>query len=75
MRNLHHQPDAVSRLSTGILSCTVLELLNDFQGIVHRTVGLYSLDADDSADSTGIVFKGRAVQWILLFRILHDSAS
>ena len=71
MGDLNHQAHAVPRLAGGVLARPVLQLFHDFQGVVHRLIGLDSLDADHSADAAGVVL--RTIAWIRL--LVHTVSS
>ena len=75
VRNLHHQSDTVSGLTAGILSGPMLQLLHDFQRVIHSPVALLAANADDSSDPAGIMLHRRTVQRVVLFRLHHMLSS
>ena len=56
MADLGENPDAVPDLPGCILPGAVLQLFNDFQGVVHDVTALSPFDVNDNSDSAGIPF-------------------
>ena len=67
---LEHQTHAVPNLTGGVLAGPVLQLLHNFQRVVHRPAGPLPPDADDGADAAGVMLVLLSVQPALLFHIL-----
>jgi len=65
MGDLEHNPHAVAHLSGGILPRAVLQMLYDFQRVIHHPVAPAPLNIDYCADPAGIMFKCAAVKALL----------
>ena len=62
VRDLHHQADTVTGLAAGVFAGPVLQFLNNLQSVVNRAMALLAPNADDRADSAGVMLKGFPVQ-------------
>ena len=59
---LHQDAHAVAGLPLGVLARPVLQLLHDFQRVVHRPVAGPAVYVHHGADAAGVVLKFRAVE-------------
>ena len=57
MGNLQKNTDAVARLSFGVLSGPVFQILYNFKRIFHSRPALFSFNIHDCSDSAVIMFK------------------
>ena len=65
MGDLEHNPHAVAHLAGGVLPRAVLQMLYDFQRVIHHPVAPAPLNIDYCADPAGIMFKCTAVKALL----------
>ncbi len=71
MWNLCQDAHAVAGLTLCVFPRPVFQILNDFQGILHRGTALLSVDIDTGADPAVIMLKGFPVKGRLRNFSLH----
>ena len=62
MGDLEQEAHAVAGLPGGVLSGTVLQFLDDLEGVVYRFVGLPAFEVHHRADAAGVVLETRVVK-------------
>ncbi len=64
--HLDEDPGAVAGIDLAATGASVVEVLQDLDGLFEDPVGLASLDVYDEADATGVVLEARVVQPLFL---------
>ncbi len=56
MRDLNENACAVARLGIGADRAPVLQIQQDFQGVLHDLMAFHALNVRDQAEAAGVVF-------------------
>ena len=63
---LHQHTGTIARVGLATAGTSVLEMLQDLQGLTHQFVRLVALDVYDKADPAGVAFAGWIVKTLFL---------